>query len=62
MKTEHGIIECTGPSSWRVITKSQHVCGLQGYGQSLDDRCLACEEGYALWQRRKEESWPLNKE
>ena len=24
--------------------KTAHMCGLQGFGHSLDDRCPACEE------------------
>ena len=30
---------------------SEHVCGLQGFGQSLDDKCPACEERSQMPER-----------
>jgi hypothetical protein len=30
----------------------QHVCGLSGFGQSLNDVCPACEEMHERWRRR----------
>ena len=47
-----GTIERTGPSSWRLMTEGEHMCGLQGYNPMLGDTCPACEQTKQLWALR----------
>lgn len=33
-----------------------HVCGLSGFGLSLDDVCPACEDMWETWRKKDEAS------
>jgi len=42
--------------------KPEHVCGLQGFGHSLNDVCPACEAQAKEWEEKKEKSTPPPKQ